>query len=386
MAPFRIAFISDYFPPHLGGMETWTYEVARTLARKGHSVVVYTPKISGHYGDEVVDGVQVRRFGPSFLFSSSSRFVSYPYLARFLGLSIWLPIRLIGERRFDATIVTYVSLSFVGVLLRLLRIPTWGIIHGFYEASEAVESHGLLRGLLRVAIQSMSLKMPVEGYIVVGNSVRAALIKRGVNQSRINVIRGGVDIDEINSVHVEKSALPQICFVSRMIPERRLDELLRAFTLVLNRVPQARLVVVGDGPLRKQWEELARSLKIERNVEFRGALYGKAKFEVLKESHILAHPSTREGMSLAIYEALACSTPVVTYDIPEIREQLALGGGGLLVVPHDIDRFAEAIVNLLTSPQLWTELSEQGRLAIENGLDWGSVAALLIDCFKQRCS
>jgi glycosyltransferase involved in cell wall biosynthesis len=132
--------------------------------------------------------------------------------------------------------------------------------------------------------------------------------------------------------------------VSRIIPERRLDELLRAFARVVKSVPQARLIVVGDGPQRRQSELLARSLNIDRKVSFVGSPFGKAKIEVLKTSHILAHPSIKEGMSLTIYESLACRTPVVAYDIPEVKEQLDLTGGGVLVRTHDIEGFANTIL------------------------------------------
>lgn len=347
-------------------------EVGRILVQRGHTVFVYTPKLRGHEGDEVVDGIQVRRFGPSSLASTFNEFQPYPYVARIPVFSIWLPSRVIRERKFDAVIATYVSLGAVGLLLRLLRIPTWGIIHGFYDTTAALESHGVLRGLVRIMVQSVVLKIPVQGYLVVGEEVRMALVKRGVSQTKLNLIRGGVNINEIDSVRTEKSISPQVCFVSRMTPERRLDELLRAFALVLKRVPQARLVLVGDGPLRKQWEELASFLRIGGNVEFRGALYGKAKIEVLKESHILAHPSTREGMSLTIFEALACSTPLVAYDIPEIREQLEMIGGGILVAPHDIEGFAEAIMKLLNDAPLRAKISTNGRVAVY-GMDWGSI-------------
>jgi glycosyltransferase involved in cell wall biosynthesis len=353
-------------------METWTFEVARVLVRRGHTVVVFTPKLRGHTDDEVMDGIQVRRFGPPSLASTLSELRPYPYLARLPMFSIWLPWRVIRERQFDAVIVTYVSLGFVGLILRLLRIPTWVVIHGFYERSAAFEAHGALRGMMRVLVQDLILKIPVYGYMVVGKEVGAALLRRGVDKNKLNLVQGGVGFNEIDSVHAEKSSAPQVCFVSRMIPERRLDELLRAFALVLKRVPAARLVAVGDGPMRKQSEELARSLKIDSNVQFTGTLYGQAKVETIKRSHVLAHPSIREGMSLTIFEALACSTPVVAYDIPEIREQLGMTRGGFLVSPHDIEGFAHALLNLLDDPSMRAKIGSKGRMAVRD-FDWSSV-------------
>jgi glycosyltransferase involved in cell wall biosynthesis len=354
-------------------METWTYEVARALVRRGHTVVVFTPKLRGHEDDEVMDGIQVRRFGPSSLASTFSELSPYPYLARLPMFLVWLPWRVVQERQFDAVIVTYVSLGFVGLLLRLFHIPTWAIIHGFYGTQAAVESHGALRGMLRITVQDLVLRIPVQGYIVVGEEVRGALVRKGVSENKLSLVRGGVNVDEIDSVHVEKSSAPQICFVGRLIPERRVDELLHSFVLVLKHEPQARLVVVGDGPLRGQWEELARSLKLDRNVRFTGALHGRARFEILKESHVLAHPSIREGMSLTVFEALACSVPVVAYDIPEIREQLGTARGGILVKPHDVEGFTQGVLKLLDDPLTRTKIGARGRMAIRD-LDWNSVS------------
>jgi glycosyltransferase involved in cell wall biosynthesis len=379
--PYRLAFIADYFPPHVGGMETWTVEVARALLRFGHTVVVFTPKLRAHENDEVIDGIEVRRFGPSILAPSFSEVRSYPYIARVPVFSIWLPRRMMQDRQFDAVIVTYVSLGFVGWLLRLFRIPTWAMIHGFYDATAAVESHGIVRGLMRIIFQEIILKIPVRGYIVVGNEVKAALVRRGIGGSRLQAIYGGANLDELDAVTIEKSVFPQVCFISRMIPERRLDDLLRAFSLVLRRLPQARLIAVGDGPLRKSWEQLAMTLKIDKNVRFTGALLGEARIRILKQSHVLAHPSIK-GMSLAIYESLACSTPYAAYDIPEMREQASLTGGGILVESRDIEGLANAVLNLLLDQQLSDKLAREGREAVELRFQWKAIASQLVHAIE----
>jgi len=354
-------------------METWTFEVAKQLVAKGNDVVIYAFKVRDHVNDEIVDGVRVVRYGPSSLCGLLAEQRTYPYLVRLLLFAIWLPMSLLQERDLDFAVVTYVSLSFAAPVLKLIRVPTWAVIHGFYEAGDALEMHGHVRGLIRVAVQALCLRMPIDGFIVVGERIKSTLIRRGIREDQIVVVRGGVDLRGVDAVQAHKSSDPLVCFMSRLIPERRLDELIHAIASASARVPKLRLVVVGDGPLRQECEALVLSLGLKERVTFTGFVYGESKIKILKQSHLLAHPSLREGMSLTIYEAFACGVPVVAYNIPEVREQIKLTGGGILVPPHDVKLLSQTIADLIVNHRLMDTLSSNGKAGIRS-LAWESVA------------
>lgn len=359
-------------------MESWTLQVSRELVKLGHEVVVYTYRTDRHETDEVIDGIKVRRFGPRMLSPMFRSLEPYPYLPRVLSLSLWLP-RALMQDWFDALFVSYVPLVFIGPLNRFLRARVWAVFHGFYDFTSALASKGHFRGLVGFLTENLALRMPIEGLVVVGDEVRRSLMNRGISGDKILLIRGGVDISEINSVQAQKTEHPQICFISRLVPERRLDDLLRAFAQVRNTVPESKLVIIGDGPMRKKWQELAHSIGLRGSVEFAGALQGASKVKVLKESHLMVHPSLREGMSLSVFEALACATPVIAYDIPEIREQIKLTNGGVLVPPRDIAALSSAIINMIQNPSARDELSKRGKAAVDAGFSSEIVAHKLLE-------
>jgi glycosyltransferase involved in cell wall biosynthesis len=365
-------------------METWTLEVSKELVRRGHSVVVYTYKVQGHKTDEVIDGVKIRRFGPSVLSCLFGEVRPYPYLPRLL-MFFWLVKRLARDRDIDVVLATYVPLIFVTPFTDLLHVKVWGIFHGFYDLMSATAFKGLFRGFVGAFAQLLALKMRAKGFVVVGNEVKRALLLRGVKENRVKLIKGGVNLAEFDHVQVSKTRYPQLCFVSRMTPEKRLDDLIKAFALVRKQIPNSKLIVVGDGLLRNQWQHLAQSLSLDDSIHFKGMLRGFEKIKILKESHIMIHPSLQEGMSLAIFESWASSTPVIAYDIPQIREQFTFAGSGIVVPPRNVEALANAIVCLLLDASLCEKMARLGRATVESSLTWKKVSEELLQLFEGDC-
>src|SRR5207249_7590501 len=138
------------------------------------------------------------------------------------------------------------------------------------------------------------------------------------------------------------------------------DLLLRAFKHVQHTRPSIKLVLVGDGPLRKQLEHLASSLEIRDRVNFLG-LQGRIEVrQLLHDCELFVLPSRSEPFGIAIIEAMACKKAVIATTAGGIPEIIENGKNGLLVEPDDPESLAEAIITVLKDQQLQAVLGRNG--------------------------
>ena len=136
--------------------------------------------------------------------------------------------------------------------------------------------------------------------------------------------------------------------VARLEPEKGHPTLLEAWPVVLRAVPDAYLLIVGEGSRRDALEAQARELRIAHRVVFTGRRDDVPAVTAALDVAVL--PSYREAQGLTILEAMALSRPVVASNVGGIPEMIEDGVTGLLVPPHDADALAAAIVRLLTGP------------------------------------
>jgi glycosyltransferase involved in cell wall biosynthesis len=185
--------------------------------------------------------------------------------------------------------------------------------------------------------------------VAVSDFVRTFLIEEyGYDAQRIVSIPNGW---ENGRSHAAKGAEdPTVVCVANFRPEKRHDVLLRAFSHVVTRVPRARLVIVGDGPLDAELRGVAATLGIERHVEFVGA--AAEVWQYLARADVFALASSYEPGGIAVLEAMAAGLPVVASRIGGIPELVEHGRTGELVTPGDASAFAESLIRLLVSGEL----------------------------------
>lgn len=177
-------------------------------------------------------------------------------------------------------------------------------------------------------------------------------------RSRLHVVHNGVDLARFrDSAAAEKREIvgtdaPLIANVGRFEPPKNHACLLRAMT----RVPDAHLVLIGDGPLRPDAERLARGLGISDRVHFLGRRPDVPR--LLRMCDLYAQPSNSEGFGLAALEAMAAGVPVVASTVPGLASVVA--GAGVLVPSGDDRRLGEEIASLLRCPERRAQLSAAG--------------------------
>ncbi|HEX7653557.1 MAG TPA: glycosyltransferase family 4 protein [Verrucomicrobiae bacterium] len=149
--------------------------------------------------------------------------------------------------------------------------------------------------------------------------------------------------------------------VARIFHLKGHADLLRAFARIKHEVPQARLLLVGDGVLRAEMEQLARALGIRDQVVFTGLVPPTDVARYVGIMDCLAHLSYREALSRALPQALAAGKPVVAYDFDGADEVCLENQTGFLVKTGDIESASRQLIRLAQAPALRTEFGRCGR-------------------------
>ncbi len=151
--------------------------------------------------------------------------------------------------------------------------------------------------------------------------------------------------------------------IARLVKVKNHQLLIDSMKIVLQTIPEAKLLIVGDGPLRRELEEYARSLGISDNVVF----WGETEYvhDLLKIIDVFVLSSLNEGISVTILEAMALGKPVVATRVGGNPEIIINKETGILVESNDTEAMAEAIVSILNDRGKKTEFGLRGKERIE---------------------
>jgi glycosyltransferase involved in cell wall biosynthesis len=198
----------------------------------------------------------------------------------------------------------------------------------------------------------------------------------------VHVVHCGVEPD----VYAPPAQRPvrdelRLLYVGRLVSKKGLPVLLEALRELRDRGPAARLVVVGDGPARADFEALARRLGLAEQVEFAGAVGQDEIRERYAAADVFCLPSFSEGLPVVLMEAMAMELPVVTTAIMGVPELVTDGVHGRLVPPGRADRLVEAIAELAADPSRRAAMGRAGRERVLAEFDVRDSAALLRELF-----
>ena len=152
----------------------------------------------------------------------------------------------------------------------------------------------------------------------------------------------------------------RVVMLNRLAPQKRVDLAIRAWVRVVGSVPDARLDVYGDGPLRDELQALIDDLGLAASVTLHGATADRDT--IFDRAALFVTSTAFEGQGLSIAEALARGLPVVSFDA-RYGPREAIGDAGVLVAPGDVEGFADAITRLLQDDARRAELSSRARSA-----------------------
>ena len=157
---------------------------------------------------------------------------------------------------------------------------------------------------------------------------------------------------------------PLIGTIARLNKEKGIDRFINAAPFILEKVPQARFLIVGKGDQKENLQEQVKKLNLDSKVEFREFPWSEPIYKVLTTIDIFVMPSLREGCPTGLLEALASSRPVVASQIEGISDLIDDGKNGLMVDTKDPCLFAEKIIFLCDHPDTAIAMGKAGRRKI----------------------
>jgi teichuronic acid biosynthesis glycosyltransferase TuaC len=204
--------------------------------------------------------------------------------------------------------------------------------------------------------------------LVLANSRGIAELARADGAGEVRVVHLGADPP---SAGVARDIEPALVTVGHLVARKRHADVLRALTVLRERHPTLRYVIVGDGPERVALEGLSARLGIRERVEFCGQLDPAEAIERARRCTLFVMPSTEEAFGVAYIEAMAGGLPAIgCRGEPGPEEIAAAGDGFMLVPPGDIERLTQRIDELLCDPQRLREAGRRARATVAAHFTW----------------
>jgi glycosyltransferase involved in cell wall biosynthesis len=371
--PRKILLIYDcLYPASLGGIEHRNFCLAEALATRGHQVTLAgwgePPSPPLHPNIHVIN-LPFRRE----LHNKHGKRILPPtilFALAMLRLDLW---------RFD--IIETANIPYLHILPLALRcaligkplIVTWYEFFGryWYDYSRPLPAR------LFSAMEKMVLAVGKRRWVNSLHTLRRLEPALPPNAPPPDLLYNGVWLEKIRQVQLRPSlAAPQLLYAGRLIPEKRLDLLLQAVARLPAPPPgQIQLGLVGDGPHRRNLEQLSNDLGLQHRVKFYGRLPDiEDMWHLLVHSKLAVQPSQREGFGMFPLEALALGKPVIFCASPDnaIGEIVRDGQEGLCAEPTP-EALAAAINRLLNNTTDYQAMADRA-ITRAAEFDWPMIA------------
>jgi len=378
----RIALFTECYHPIVNGVVVSVETFARELQKQGHEVHICAPCYPGYRDSDR----NVHRL-PSISLPTRPR---YPLAVPFGGCLVW--------RIFEASPPDIIHAQHPFVtgrearrLARRLKRPLILTYHTLIRAY----AHYI--PLPRPLVQAMAVWVSREFsnstdcVVVPTQSVADLLRSYGVRRP-IEVIPTGIDLGLIDGDERQPfrarfgipEGVPIVAYSGRIAREKNLDLLIRAFSILAPRHPEAHLLMIGGGPWYSYCRRLADSLRIEDRVHFTGYLPRARVFDCLAGSDVFAFPSLTDTQGVSVLEAMALGCPPVAVRSGAVADVIRDGVDGLLSEPT-ADALAGSVSSLLDSQDSRRKLAGRARARAEE-FSAGRMAGKLIRLYARLTS
>ena len=382
----HILMISDVYFPRVNGVSTSIRTFRRELIALGHRVTLIAPEYPQGSPDDDRDIIRVRSRGVPK--DPEDRMMVRKDLNRLL-------VKL-QDRRFDVVhIQTPFVAHYAGVYLaKHLDVPTVESYHTFFEEYLHHYVPLLPRGLTRWLARRVTVSQcnDVNRIVSPSRAMQRALLDYGVSTA-IEVLPTGLEQSQFRpgdgarfrAKYGIDPARPALLYVGRVAHEKNIDFLLRMFKTVSTSVPEAQLLIVGEGPAESHLRSLTERLSLKNSVHFVGYLDRDTELlDCYAAGDLFVFASRTETQGLVLLEALAQGTPVLSTMHMGTRDVLEHARGAQIVT-DDTDQFAQAAISLLRND---AETKRLAALATADAAKWSSreMAERLVRCYASADS
>jgi glycogen(starch) synthase len=400
--PLHVCLISEEFPPEtgFGGIGTYAYVLARTLARLGHRVQVIARTWESEKTDNL-DGVRLHR-------------VSVPEPSWRRGT------RSLSVRFHDAREILLWNVRVARLVARISRSDPFDVIESpEYRAQGLLTTFRGISAALVVKLHTPSFLCRVLDEGVAGRaSVDVALSEHleyrlarrasmltspsrtladdvarhwRLDPTRIRVLPNPIDTGLFGPSDAFVAEDPTVLFVGRIERRKGVGTLIEATPMILRRVPRARVQLVGSdhpsGPsgvsMTAHLKQRLRDLGVpDSTARFVGAVERSMLPAWYGSASVVVIPSRYENFPYTCLEAMACGRPVVASDVGGIPEIITHGVDGILVPPERPEELAIAVVELLANPRRRHELGQRARKTVLERFSEAAVCGVTVDAYR----
>lgn len=355
--PHHICMVVPSFD-RIGGYERQAFSMAKAFNKAGKRAFILTENLGRLPCFEVMEGVEVIRFYPVYQHIIESYAI---YLRKLFAFDFAGMLDVVHCHAFD-----FLSGWAIQQAQRY-RIPT--LVKIATERDITQYSEHIANGEKAFGDALHNLKQ-CDRFISLNGNISKELRNIDVEDQSILEMPNGVDSDLYTPVsEPEKLKLKQklqveglrqiITYTGRFEERKRVRDLIEAFALVADDLPEAHLVLIGAGDEQADCEALASQCKAAKRIHFKGACLNV--HEWLKVTDLYVFPSRLEGMPNAVLEAMSSALPVIGSSITGIIELITEGQNGWMVPPMQVPALAERIKQVMMQPQRRASVGRQAR-------------------------
>ncbi|MGD0203918.1 MAG: glycosyltransferase family 4 protein [Candidatus Bathyarchaeia archaeon] len=392
MGKFRLVVFNTQ-PPHLyfGGVEKRIIETAKRLQNQA-DITVYSGTKAGFKEPATIDGVS---------------FVPCYSTDRIFPLDNWFFNRSISKKTgvFDADVYEAHAVSGYGLLKALnnqgIKKPFVHTIHGVLadEYEQARENrYQSFRGRIANYFMHQLAKLEEETaknstLIVTISQYSLGKIKQfyNVDEAKVRIVPNGVDPEKFKPFEDQAAVKrqfglgnePCVLFVGSLIPRKGLPFLVEAAKKIVKEYRETKFIIVGEGPLKNQLLRKLEAANLSGNFTFLGNVKEDMLPAVYNCADVFALPSIQEGQGIVLLEAQASAKPVVAFDVGGVNEALLNVETGLLVKRGSTDKFADAIMKLLSDTALREKMGANGRRFVAENFTWDICAQKMLNVYHE---
>ena len=242
---------------------------------------------------------------------------------------------------------------FAMIPAKILNIPLICTSHGGEILLNEEFGYGLRLNKFAAFLLKIILKN-VDIHILVSKSMIKDAVDSGSEISKTYILENGINMQELGKTEIdilEKYKIKDnefiILFLGRLIPTKRPEDLINAFSLIYKKIPNSKLIIAGSGDEESKLRKLISNLHIANRVIFTGFVSPKTgKWELLKRCDIFVLPSLLEGLPIAILEAMSYGKPIIATNVLPFQEIIKNIVTGILVEPKSPEELSKAILEL----------------------------------------
>lgn len=306
--------------PHAGGAEKSTHEHAKGWVKAGHNVTLFTSDYTGCKGEEIVDGVMIKRSG-------------WQILGVHLRAFLWYVSN--KHERFDLVVDQFHGIPFFTPLF--VRVKKLAFIH---EVTKEVwflnplpKPFNLIPAIFGTIFEPYMFKFLYRNipFMTGSDSTKKELINWGISEDNITIIHHGLEKPPLKKIP-PKEKRKTLIFLGALAKDKGIEEALKTFAQINSQAEGFEFWIVGKGEenYTNLLKNKAHQLGLKGNIKFWGYISEYDKYRLLAKAHLLINPSFREGWSLVVMEAASVGTPTVGFDVPGLRDSIVNGKTGIL--------------------------------------------------------